>query len=155
MKLAEAIQKDVKDRQEVREQSNASDRQGIVPAVRRAIAVLTPTLGTISMWWHTSMTDLVWPMNTGKAFIPALDLKGGQIGQLRNRLVKMALDYEAAQGINVEYIMWVDDDVIISRLAMLTLASHDRDIASGVYFCKGEVGNEPLIFSGPSSGTHP
>lgn len=153
MKLAEAIQQDAKQRQEVSERINASDRQGIVPAVRRAIAVLTPTLGNVSMWWHTSMTDLVWPMNTGKAFIPKMDLKGGQIGQMRNFLVKMALDYEAAQGINVEYLMWVDDDVIISRLAMLTLAAHDRDIASGVYFCKGEIGNEPLIFAGPSSGT--
>lgn len=158
MQLAEAIEKDVKKREETKAMANVSSSpiskpQGIVPSKRRAIAVLVPTLGQVSMWWTTVMMDLVYPMNTGKAFIPAVDLKGGEIGQMRNRLVKMALDYADKNDIDLQYIFWVDDDVIISRLALLTLAAHDRDIASGVYFCKGEAGNEPLIFSGPSSGT--
>lgn len=141
MQTAEAVAKDAK------------ERRGIEPAKKRAIAVLTPTLGVVSMWWHSAMLDLLWPMNMGKAFIPTVDLKGGQVGQMRNRLVQLALMFEQQAGNELEAIMWVDDDVICSRLAMLTLAAHDRDIVSGVYMAKGEAGNEPLIFAGPSSGT--
>lgn len=144
MDLAEAIERDAKARQ---------DRLGIRPATKRCIAVLTPTLGQVSMWWSVAMMDLIWPMNCGKAFIPVMDNKGGEVGEMRNRLVAMALAFEKSQGIELHSLFWVDDDVIIPALAMLTLAAHDRDIASGVYMTKGDAGNEALIFDGPSCGS--
>jgi hypothetical protein len=144
---AEAIQKDAAERRE--------KWKGIAPATKRSIAVLTPTLGQVSMFWHSALVDLVWPMNMGKAFIPTMDTKGNEIGQMRNRLVSMALSFAEQQGIDLEAIMWVDDDVIVSKLAMVQLCTHDRDIASGVYFAKGEPEAGPLIFAGASCGTMP
>src|SRR5260370_23508453 len=99
----------------------------------------------------TSIRVIGW-LNPGKACIPACDMLGGEVGQMRNRLLSLALAFEKAQGVNLEAVLWVDDDVIVNPLVMLTLAGHDRDIASGVYFTKGDIGNEPLIFDGPSSG---
>lgn len=144
MKTAEAIALDRTERQ--------ARFTGIAPAKRKCLAVLTPTLGNVSMWWHTALVDLIWPMNTGKGFIPVMDQKGGEIGEMRNRLVTLALQFEAAQDIDLEYLMWIDDDVIVGRMALLALAQHDRDIASGVYFSKNDM-PQPLIFDGPSSGT--
>lgn len=128
-------------------------RNGVLTAPQQVIAVLTPTLGVVSMWWHTSQLDLLWPMNTGKAFLPTPDNVGGEIAEMRNRLVSMALAAETEK-IKIHSLMWIDDDVIVNRAAILALAAHDRDIASGVYFCKGEFSN-PLIFPGPGAGSSP
>jgi len=141
MEIREAIKQDMQAR-----------RNGIAPAKKSCIAVLTPTLGQVSMWWATCMLDLLWPMNCGKSFIPCQDTHGDQVGEMRNRLVSMALAFEAQQGINLESIAWIDDDVIFNRALILELAQHDCDIASGVYFSKSDPA-EPLIFDGPSSGT--
>lgn len=151
MDSATAIREDVAARREESAKRRGVSA-GIIPAKQKSIAVLTPTLGRVSMWWTTAIMDLVWPMNTGKAVIPAWDRQGGQVGEMRNRLVKMAMDFADQQGIDLDSVMWIDDDVIFNRFCLLTLCSHDRDIASGVYFCKGEFG-DPLIFNGPSSGT--
>ncbi len=150
MKLAEAIEQD----HQKRAPQRAAPPNGIPPAKRKCIAVLTPTLGTVSMWWHSAMIDVIWPMNVGKGFMPMIDPHGGEVGEIRNRLVMMALKFEETQGIDLESLMWIDDDVIVSRSIILALASHNRDIVSGVYYSKGDV-SEPLIFGGPSSGTLP
>lgn len=135
------------------ERSRKREQQGgIAPSRKKSIAILTPTLGKVSMHWTTSLLDLIWPMNCGRAFLPMMDQKGDEIGEVRNRLVKMALESAEQNGIDLEYVFWLDDDVIIHRAALLALASHDADIASGVYFSKTDFG-EPLIFDGPSSGT--
>ncbi len=154
MQTAEAIQANqITRKSEIDAIRKAVPGAGIVPAKKRYLPVLTPTLGAVSMWWHSKCSDMIWPMNTGKAFIPMIDLIGGQIAEMRNRLVTIALDYKKTHDADMEYVMWLDDDVICSHMAMCRLLSHNRDIASGVYFCKGETGNEPLIFAGPSSGT--
>ncbi len=127
--------------------------QGVLAAPQQVIAVLTPTLGQVSMWWHNAILELIWPMNVTKALVPAFDRKGGEIAEMRNRLVSMMLAAET-DSLKIHSLMWIDDDVIVNRLCMLALAAHDRDIASGVYFCKGEF-SQALIFDGPSSGTHP
>jgi hypothetical protein len=137
----------------VREAVARRKPQGVAAAPQQVIAVLTPTLGQISMWWHTALCDLLWPMNTGKAMVPSIDREGGEIAEVRNRLVNMMLAAET-EGMKIHSLFWVDDDVIINRAAMLALASHDRPIASGVYFAKGDF-SCPLIFDGPNSGTHP
>lgn len=127
--------------------------KGVLAAPQKIIAVCTPTLGQVSMWWHTSIIDLIWPMNTAKAIVPMVDQNGGEIAEMRNRIVSMMLAVEGEDR-TVEALMWIDDDVIVNRAAMLALAQHDRDIASGVYFSKGDFPT-PLIFDGPCSGTHP
>jgi len=151
MKLADASAEDGQQRREARTEI-VRESGGIVPTKRKAIAVLTPTLGQISMWWTVGLLDLVWPMNTSRAFMPLVDQRGDNIGETRNRLVKMVLDSEQATNVEIEYVMWLDDDVIIQRPVLLALLSHDRDIASGVYFSKTDHA-EPLIFSGPGSGS--
>lgn len=137
----------------IREHVEKCRPKGVPAAPARIIPVLTPTLGMVSVWWFTGVLDLLWPMNTGKAVIPMPDRKGGEIAEMRNRLVQMVLATETDKQ-KIHSLFWLDDDVIINRAALLKLASHGRDIASGVYFAKGDVG-EPLIFGGPCSGTLP
>ena len=136
----------------VREELKSKNRLGIKPKAQEVIAVLTPTLGYASFWYFTGVLGLIWPMNKGKGVMPARDDNGGEIAEMRNRLVQMMLCADEAGPTRVTHVMWLDDDVIIGPAAMLALASHDRDIASGVYFSKYEKA-EPLIFDGPSSGT--
>jgi hypothetical protein len=127
--------------------------QGVPVGARQNIVVCTPTRGMVSMWWHTSICDLVFPMNTGKALIPGLDRNGGEIAEIRNRLVTMAKGMETDQN-KVHSILWLDDDVIFYPSVLLALAAHDRDVVSGVYFCKGQS-SQPLLFGGPCCGTLP
>jgi len=134
------------------ERNRANGRtEGIRQAQKQIIAVCTPTLGAVSMWWHTCMVDLLWPTNMSKSFLPARDLKGNEIGQMRNRLVHSAFLFEKHNDVKIHSLMWIDDDVLVHRFAMLQLARHDVDIAAGVYFTKCDVA-EPLIFEGGSSG---
>jgi hypothetical protein len=148
MNVAEAIARDGTERKK------EISRLGIQPAKKKCVAILTPTLGSVSMMWHTSMVDLIWPMNCGRIMLPTLDRNGGEIGEMRNRLVDVALKMEESQGIEIGAFFWLDDDVIINRACLLKLLSHlndDRSIAAGVYFTKGD-GGEALIFEGPSCG---
>jgi hypothetical protein len=136
----------------LREELGRKRRIGVQPKGQQVIAVLTPTLGYASFWYFTGILSLIWPMNTGKGVLPVTDHKGGEIAEMRNRLVQMMLAADESGPARVSHVMWIDDDVIVSPAAMLALASHDRDIASGTYFSKCEF-SEPLIFDGPSAGT--
>jgi hypothetical protein len=136
----------------VREELGKKNRLGIKPKSQEVIAVLTPTLGYASFWYFTGVLSLIWPMNKGKGILPTTDHVGGEIAEMRNRLIAMMLAADEAGPAKVTHVMWLDDDVVIGPAAMLALASHDRDIASGVYFSKFEKA-EPLIFDGPSAGT--
>ncbi len=136
----------------IRSELKSKSRLGIKPKAQEVIAVLTPTLGYASFWHFTGVLSLIWPMNKGKGVVPVTDHVGGEIAEMRNRLVQMMLVADEAGPTRVTHVMWLDDDVIIGPAAMLALASHDRDIASGCYFSKFEI-SEPLIFDGPTSGT--
>jgi hypothetical protein len=146
VEIAEAISESVRQRVPKKESG------GIAPTKKKSIAILTPTLGRVSMLWTVGMLDLIWPMNCGRAFLPARDAVGDEIGEMRNKLVMLAIQSAEAHGIDMEYVFWLDDDVLIHRAVLLALASHDTDIASGVYFSKTDP-SEALIFDGPSSGT--
>jgi hypothetical protein len=128
-------------------------RGGIEPAKKASIAVLTPTLGPVHILWHMALLNMIWPMNTGKIIIPFIDRVGGQIGQVRNQLVKQILDYdENNREAIVTHVMWIDDDVIVNPSVMLALLSHNADIAAGVYFGKNDF-DHPLMFPSASGGT--
>lgn len=125
---------------------------------KKLIALCTPTLGTVSMWWHNATMNLMWPMNIGKGIVPVVDQVGGEIAECRNRCVQIALAHEKA-GVELEAIFWLDDDVLVMPVCLLALAQHfpkpgegGHLIVSGCYFCKGEY-PEPLIFPGACQGT--
>lgn len=136
----------------VRDEAKRKNPQGVPAKRQEVIPVLTPTMGVASFWYFTSILGMVWPMNCGKAVIPTMDRKGGEIAQMRNRLVSMMLTTHETGLANVTYVMWIDDDVVVHPWVIPQLVQHERDIVSGVYFSKGDV-SEPLIFDGPSAGT--
>jgi hypothetical protein len=139
--------------QAIAEKIDAAANGHVLPSTaKKLIVVASPTLGAVSMQWAITIADLVWPMNVSRGIIPMMDQVGGEIAECRNRCVKMILEMERPGEIDVHSIFWLDDDVITHRMAICALARHERPIASGVYFCKGEVG-APLIFPGPSQGT--
>ncbi len=138
----------------LREELTRRKRVGVPPKSQNVIAVLTPTLGYASFWYFTGILSLVWPMNTGKGVLPCTDHKGGEIAEMRNRLVQMMLAADELGPARVSHVMWIDDDVVVHPAAMLALCSRDADIASGTYFSKHDF-SEPLIFDGPSNGTGP
>jgi hypothetical protein len=123
-----------------------------MPVKPKMIIILTPTLGKIDMQWCQTLSNIAYPMNIQRGFIPARDLKGGQIGQLRNKLVDICMKLEVEHDIEIDSVLWLDDDVLMNKLGMLTLLAHDADIAAGVYFSKGNP-SFPLIFPGAAAGT--
>jgi hypothetical protein len=122
-----------------------------VPESRRMklIALCTPSLGKVSIHWTSAMMELIWPMNTGRV---VLFVVGEDVAEGRNHCVTLGLNCENEER-EVTHFFWVDDDVLLHKMSLMQLMSHQRDIASGVYF-KKETG-EPLIFPGPGSGTYP
>lgn len=126
-------------------------------AKKKFIAVCTPSLGTVSIWWTRAFVNLMWPMNYGKVVFFLQDdvstPNRNEIAENRNKLVRTALDFESDNR-EVSHIFWLDDDVIVPAAAVMQLLSHDRDIASGVYFTKapGRL-SEPLIFPSRVGGT--
>ncbi len=117
------------------------------------IAVATPTLGSVSIEWASVLRALAWPLNVGYTNLFVLDINGGEIAETRNRCVQLALD-ACSDRSEVSHLFWLDDDVIASRMSLLQLLSHDRDIVSGVYFTKCDP-SEPLILPGRGAGTTP
>jgi hypothetical protein len=117
------------------------------------IAVCVPTLGNVSIEWAQALRALVLPMNTGYCECFGKDDLGGKIAETRNAIVAKALSYESPER-EITHLFWLDDDVICNRTAILALKRHDCDIASGVYFLKGDYG-EPLIFPSRGGGTLP
>lgn len=73
---------------------------------------------------------------------------GGEVGESRNRLVQYALK------IGAEYILFIDDDVILPSNCFNKLvywAKKGHDVVSGVYYSK-QIPPQPLIFKGRGNG---
>ncbi len=155
MTTAEGLEKVLRKVQENAKEKEAPRNGALRSSKRLVIAILTPTLGQVSMWWTNAVMQIAWPMNVGKAFMPGIDRVGGEVAEMRNRLVTLALSFEQQEGVELHSIFWLDDDVIPHKTVMLRLASHDRDIAAGVYFSKNDALAEPLIFDGPACGVRP
>lgn len=122
-----------------------------MPAKRPVIAMATPSMGIVSIRWHTASRNIQQPLNSTFCPLVREDAVGGQIAEARNRIVQDALNYQSATH-EVTSLLWLDDDVIVHPMCLLKLLSHDRDIAAGVYFTKSEVA-QPLIFDGPGQMT--
>lgn len=117
------------------------------------IAFCTPTLGMVSIEWASALRAMTLPLNTGYSEAFGKDSVGGEIAEGRNGCVATALSYESDRR-EITHLFWLDDDVVAPRSALMALMRHDADIASGVYFTKGEP-CEPLIFPGRGCGTTP
>lgn len=120
---------------------------------KKFIACCATTLGSVSISWASVLRGMAWPLNTGYVNFFVVDEQGGEIAESRNRCVQLALDYDTPT-CEVTHLFWIDDDVIVSTRSLLRLLSHNRDIASGVYFTKCDP-PEPLIFPGRGCGTTP
>jgi len=121
---------------------------------RRFIVRCTPTPGMVSATWVKGIEDIGWPMNTIKAAMFMHDEHGGEIAECRNHLVAKVLEVESTHGdwSDDSAILWIDDDVIVTQGILHQLNQYDCDIATGVYFVKGEHG-EPIIFPELGNGT--
>jgi hypothetical protein len=119
----------------------------------KAIVLCTPSLGAVSLWWTRQIAELMWPLNLGHRVCFARDAVGGEIAETRNLIVQQCLDMES-ESVEIDSLFWVDDDVLVSRAALVSLYAHHRPIVSGVYFTKSEPGL-PLLFPGRLQGTLP
>lgn len=73
---------------------------------------------------------------------------GGEIGSSRNSLVSFALKNQ------VEYLVFIDDDVIVPANLLNKLiywAKKGHDVVSGVYYSK-QIPPQPLVFKGRGNG---
>src|SRR5437868_27315 len=75
-------------------------QMGVAAAPRmKVIARCTPTLGMVSVFWHTAVESLAWPMNVIKAPLTLIDDKpdhlrtGNEIAEARNYIVAKALSF--------------------------------------------------------------
>lgn len=124
----------------------------------QSIALATPSLGNVSIWWSRLCMSIIWPMNRGQTIFYLRDKVGGEVAECRNAIVDSVLAYDRVSG-PISHIFWVDDDVLVFPGCLLELLHQNKDICSGVYFTKRE-GNlaEPLIFpldSDPRTGFYP
>lgn len=122
-------------------------------AKTKIICLCTPSLGAVSIWWAQQVADMMWPMNCGRRNVFMRDAVGGEIAETRNKIVAQCLAFDSEK-VEIDSLFWVDDDVLITRAALLRLYEHRRPIASGVYFTKGEPG-QALIFPSRLGGTLP
>ena len=63
----------------------------------------------------------------------------GLLSQNRDSIVLTAVQR------NYEYIMWIDDDMVIPKDAITKLLSHNKDICSGIYFGRGNYA--PVMYN--------
>jgi hypothetical protein len=133
-----------------------------LPTRKKFIAICTPTLGAVSIFWAKALRSLQWPMNVGSVpFFMVDDLScagNNEIAENRNKLVQYALVFEC-ESREITHLFWLDDDVICPAGALLRLLEDDNrpdstGVCSGVYFVKGDNG-EPLIFPSKLGGTIP
>lgn len=75
---------------------------------------------------------------------------GQPVAEARNALVRRAFDHES-DDLRLEYIFWLDDDVMPNRNAIVQLMSRQVESVSGVYFTK-DPWPIPLWYDGPGEG---
>lgn len=65
-------------------------------------------------------------------------MQNSMINQCRDAIVKVAFEK------NYDYIMWLDDDMLVPPDTVERLLAHNKDICSGLYF--GRKNYKPLLF---------
>ncbi|HAI22414.1 TPA: hypothetical protein DCP77_01305 [Candidatus Collierbacteria bacterium] len=109
------------------------------------LLVAIPSRGMVSCEFVSSLLAQGDPLNMSISYRFEV---GGEVGESRNRLVGHALK------IGAEYILFIDDDVILPTNCFNKLvywAKKGHDVVSGVYYSK-QVPPQPLIFKGRGNG---
>lgn len=107
-----------------------------------------PTFGAVSIEWHGHMMQLQTPLNRS---IRHMYVKGKEVGEARNEIVKHALEYRGLLGEKFTHVFFVDDDVLIPPHALAQLLNHNKPIVSGLYYAKMAT-PQPLILSDAFGG---
>jgi len=109
------------------------------------LLVAIPSRGLVSCEFVSSLLAQDNPLNITIRYRFEV---GGEVGESRNRLV----DY--ASKIGSEYVLFIDDDVIVPINCFNKLiywANEGYDVVSGVYYSK-QIPPQPLIFKGRGNG---
>lgn len=104
-----------------------------------------PSRGTVSVHFLPPLLKQSIPINI---FVEYRFVVGKEVGVARNELAEEALKLKA------DYLIFIDDDVIIPQDAiakLISLADEGKDIVAGVYYTK-QIPPQPLIFKGIGTG---
>lgn len=115
----------------------------------RLVVIGVPSLGTVSLEWALAFSQLVYPMAT---VIGKNVCKGRSVAEARNEIARAAFDLADVDETELTHVFFLDDDVLPAPHVLPRLLGHRVPIVSGVYFSRCEA-SEPLIFSGPYSGS--
>lgn len=110
------------------------------PATQKRVAICVPSGDMIHADFAMSLAALTYragPFIMGDQKFPAIQIaivntKGSLVVNNRNRLVK------EAQGLGVEYVLFLDSDVIVPPWALRRLLDHDKDIVGATYIQREE-----------------
>lgn len=121
--------------------------------IRNRIVVGTPTLGIVRVEWASARYSQVIPCNWAAAGIHAGYSHTYPLGYLIADAQNILVDIAVKQ--NYEWLLFVEDDVILPLDAFLRINEYMRDgtipIVSGLYFLKANP-PEPLVYRGRGNG---
>lgn len=121
--------------------------------LRNKLLIGTPTLGVIRVEWASARYGQVIPCNWSSANVWAgynnTYPVGYMVADAQNILVDIAIKQ------NYEWLLFVEDDVVLPIDAFLTFNRYMKDgslpVVSGLYFLKSNP-PEPLIYRGRGNG---
>ncbi len=103
-----------------------------------SILIGIPTFGMVSHYFAQARQSQQFPLVSSSMDYYVV---GKPIAEARNEIVEYALNAD------VDYIYWLDDDVIPPAESFLKLWKHQKDIINGVYWSKSNP-PMPLLFRG-------
>ncbi|MDO8515209.1 MAG: hypothetical protein Q7S14_01790 [bacterium] len=109
------------------------------------VVIGIPSRGMLSTHFLPPLLKQSMPINI---FVEYCFVIGKEVGLARNELVEKSLK------LNADYLLFIDDDVIIPQDAvarLINLVDEGRDIVAGVYYSK-QIPPQPLIFKGIGTG---
>ena len=113
-----------------------------VPKDFLKVLIGVPAIQDPTWFFVLNMNSIAYPPNYTKT---TQICWGREIGEARNHIVRHALHN------NVQYILFLDDDVFITPDIFIKLMSHKTDIASALYCTKSDP-SYPLIFESEGDG---
>jgi len=105
-----------------------------------------PSRGQVSCYFMVSLLRQDEPINTTVDYCFVV---GKEIGAARNEIVEKAL------AVGAEYLLFIDDDVVVPRntiIGLLDLADQGNDIVAGVCYSK-QIPPQPILFKGRGTGS--
>lgn len=91
------------------------------------ILVAVPTFETI----YPDTYKAIWDLDRGEHKVLFDSVRGYDVATARNKIAQRSLD------LGVDYVLMVDNDVVIPKDALLTLLDNARDVCLGYYAHRG------------------